>query len=278
MTIFKRYATVAYDGRNLSILSVESISSPTLVEYHADDLRQIFTAALTPHPNATSDDTELTNALLFQLGFILRLYQDNFRDAREVALDLLRGFLTVPIQFSTLVWVFVNATAPEGATPGIYALPADFETTASAAQVTYRALVTPWFVYAFISVALFLLVWGNSVFVYMLFQNTVSPNSSCFPEIDICSKPCHPAEIASGNGAAAGYSSMLRQKGLGNAETPAIAKAVKGEIIRVSRVHSKERRGDVIVLTTGMRTSQDQETGVKNGNGLESLARNRRYI
>jgi hypothetical protein len=276
MTIFKRYATVAYDGRNLSILSVESISSPKLVEYHADDLRQIFTAALTPHPNATSDDTELTNALLFQLGFILRLYQDNFRDAKEVALDLLRGFLTVPIQFSTLVWIFANATAPTGAPPGSYALPSDFETTASAAQVTYRALVTPWFVYAFISVALFLLVWGNSVFVYMLFQGTVAPNSSCFPEVDICSKPCHHAD---GNGAVVGYSSMLGRKGLCNAETPAIAKAVKGDIIRVSHVYSEERRGDVIVLTTGMRRLQDEEAGEnENGLGLESLVRNRRYI
>jgi hypothetical protein len=273
MTIFKRYATVAYDARNLSIQSVESISSPELVEYHADDLHQIFTAALTPHPNATSDDTELTNALLFQLGFILRLYQDNFQDAKQVALDLLRGFLTVPIQFSTLVWVFVNATAPAGATPGLYALPADFETTASAAQVTYRALVTPWFVYAFISAALFLLVWGNSVFVYMLFQQTVAPNSSCYPEIDICSKPCHRSEVAGGNDLVVGYSSMLRQKGLGNAETSEIARAVNREIIRVAHVHSQERGGDVIVLTTG---SRDEAGG--NGNGLESLARNRRYI
>jgi hypothetical protein len=72
---------------------------------------------------------------------------------------------------------------------------------------------------------------------------------------------------------------MLGRKGLCNAETPAIAKAVKGDIIRVSHVYSEERRGDVIVLTTGTRRLQDEEAGEnENGLGLESLVRNRRYI
>ena len=93
-----------------------------------------ITAALTPGLNATSDDTELSNALLFQLGWVLRVYQDNFREADGVALALLRGFLTVPIQFSTLVWVFANATASPSDI-GHFALPPDFETTASAARV-----------------------------------------------------------------------------------------------------------------------------------------------
>src|SRR6266496_5500888 len=105
MAIFKRYVTVAYDSRNLSILSVESLSSLEVAEFHSQNLHQIFTAALTPGLNATSGNTELSNALLFQLGWLLRVYQDNFREADGVALALLRAFLTVPIQFSTLVWI-----------------------------------------------------------------------------------------------------------------------------------------------------------------------------
>jgi hypothetical protein len=230
MTIFKRYATVAYDARNLSILSIEGISDASVVEYHPEDLRQIFTAALTPHLNATSDDTELTNALLYQLGFILRLYQDNFRDAKDVALDLLRGFLTVPIQFSTLVWVYVNATTPPTAT-GPFPLPADFETTASAAQVTYRALVTPWFVFVFIAVAGFLLIWSTSIFGYTLLQKSIPPNTSPFPEVDIGAKALY-CERESGN-EVGGYSVTLQESNLHDAEAGRIVQVVRGHAIRL---------------------------------------------
>ena len=109
--VFKRHSTAAYDRRNLSILSVDSLSAPEVVEIDPRDLRSLFAKTLTPGPNATSDDTEMTNALLFQLGFVLRLTQDDFSDDKESPLNLLRGFLTIPIQFSTIAWQWVNATS-----------------------------------------------------------------------------------------------------------------------------------------------------------------------
>src|SRR5277367_886335 len=110
LNIFKRYSTVAYDRRNLSILRVESISDPEPVEINASDLHRVFSFILSPGSNAISDDTELTNVLLFQIGWGLRLSQDDFPDDKDSPLNFLRGFLTIPIQFSTVAWQFVNAT------------------------------------------------------------------------------------------------------------------------------------------------------------------------
>ena len=199
-------------------------------------------------------------------------------------MDLLRGFLTVPIQFSTLVWIYVNATAPQSA-EGPYALPHDFETTASAAQITYRALVKPAYVYAFISVSAFLLLWSVSVFAYMFSQETVAPNTSSFPEVDMSSKLVYDSGDSyrrhTQNGSdrsvdILGYSSMLRDAGLGNAGTRAIVKAVKNHTIRVAqfgRIGSDEKK---VVLTTGWIGSQDVESG-QDGERLQCLERNKTY-
>ena len=110
LTAYKRYATVAYDTRNLSILSVESISSPEPVEINATQLNELFSTVLTPVTNGSFEDNDLTNTLLIETGWALRLFQDDFRSSLQLPIDLLRGFLLVPIQFATTSWMWVNAT------------------------------------------------------------------------------------------------------------------------------------------------------------------------
>lgn len=280
MKIFKRYATVAYDGRNLSILSVESISPPQSIPPQAKELRQIYAAALTPHINATSDDTELSNGFVYQLGWVLRVYQDNFRDAPNLPLDLLRGFLTVPTQFSTVVWLYANATAPQGGV-GIYPLPPDFETTASAAQVSYRALMSPWIVYTFSAVGGSLVAWGASIFGFIFMQRAVAPNTSVFPEIDISSKqagtsmiPRRTAENGNQETVLEDYPSMLRKASLGNSDTYSVVKAIQGQRLRVAQQDSAT--GDFfIVIVTGRNFRGDKESF--GGQTLQKLVRGRKY-
>ena len=110
MSIFKRYATVAYDRQNFSILSVESVSPPEPVTYDPGDFRAIYSRALIPSANKTSDDTTAVEALLFQMGWLLRLYQDDYSDDKETPLTYLQGFLTIPVQFYTAAFEYANAT------------------------------------------------------------------------------------------------------------------------------------------------------------------------
>jgi hypothetical protein len=134
LSVFKRYATTAYDGRNLSIRSVESISGPQPSELNPVDLRTVFTAILTPGLTNSSDDKESIDSGLFYIGWALRAFQDEFTGDSDLPLTLLRGLLTVPIQFATMAWEWVNATATTNTTE--FALPPDLETTASIATTT----------------------------------------------------------------------------------------------------------------------------------------------
>jgi hypothetical protein len=225
MSLYKRYSTVAYNSRNLTILSIESLSPPEPVGVDADGVRDLTAVVFLPGPNATSDDTEMVNSLLFGMGFALRLYQDEFPNDQLLPLVLLQGFISVPFQFSTTAWQWANATSDSNDST-LYALPSDLETTATISQMTYRAVAGKWTICVFMSLTAFLLIWCNAVFLWIIRQNTAMPNSSAFVEIDVGSKSAYP----SGNSPddCSDWSQMLRQSGLGNSESKAIVQSLKG--------------------------------------------------
>src|SRR5436305_4862140 len=78
MSTFKRYATVAYDTQNLSIVSIQSISTPERIEVDPVQLRRIHSKVLTPISNGSSEDLTLVNTLLVETGWLLRLYRDDY--------------------------------------------------------------------------------------------------------------------------------------------------------------------------------------------------------
>jgi hypothetical protein len=272
--MFKRYSTTAYDGRNLTILSIESISTPQPTDIQADHLRPIFTAVLTPGFNITSDDTETVNALLYSLGFALRLYQDEFTGDSQLPLVLLQGFLAVPIQFATMAWERTNATS--GSNGSEFALPADLETTASIAEVTYRAKAKPWTVCVFMVLTAVLLLWCNSILLWILTQKTASPNLSSFVEVDIGSKSTEPPTVDHAESATEvpieDWSTMLKRAGLGNAGTTRVVQCLKDKRIRVAGVDcAADEKSLVLVTTTGT------EKDLLAAGDLESLKRGTVY-
>lgn len=238
MNVFKRYSTVAYDATNLSILSVESVTAPQVVTIDPQEFRTIFSTVFTPTTNLTSDDTEMTTGLLFQIGWLLRLYQDDFADNDFIPLNFLRGLLTVPIQFTVTALQYVNSTVsaidPQSNT---YALPADLKTTASAARSTYRAISTkPWTVYTFIAVVIVLLLCGNILFALVWTKPPLAavPIISSFSEIDATSKSGRLLTQQPFQD----YCSALRQAGLGNACSADIVQGVRRKNIRVVEINA----------------------------------------
>jgi hypothetical protein len=253
----------------LSILSVESISDPEAVEIKPSDLHRVFSYVLTPGNNATSDDTELTNAMLFQIGWVLRLSQDDFPDDKDSPLNFLRGFLTIPIQFSTVAWQFVNATIyasdPQST---LYSLPPDLDTTASATQVTYRVVSTkPWTVYAFMAAVVVLLLWSNSLFGYMISQKTIVPNRSAFSDIDVSSKSTYPPNGVEALRPVCDYSSALRDAGLGNAQSSKIVKGLNEKVVRVVETDGG-RPGDKLLLLAVSNTETECLNELEGFSGL----------
>ena len=275
MLLYKRYATVAYDSRNLSILSVESVSTPEPAPIDADAVREIATVVFMPGPNATSDDTEMVNSLLFGMGFALRLYEDNFPNDQLLPLVLLQGFISVPFQFSTTAWQWVNATQGSNEST-LYALPADLETTATISDVTYRAIASKWTIYVFITLTGLLLIWCNSIFLWILRQKTAIPNSSSFVEVDIGSKSAYPSEVIGlpedGTSPQVGYqdwAQMLRTAGLGNSESRAIIHMVKDRKIRVVALKG-DAESNFLVLVAAKEGEDFEE--------LPMLDRTARYV
>lgn len=279
MRLYKRYATVAYDSRNLSILSIESVSTPEQTPVDSYAVREIATVVFMPGLNATTDDTEMVNSLLFGMGFALRLYQDEFPNDQLLPLVLLQGFISVPFQFSTTAWQWVNATQGSNDS-SIYALPADLETTATISEVSYRAIASKWTICVFITLTGILLIWCNSIFLWILRQKTAIPNSSSFVEVDIGSKSAYPSKsignlLEDVNTAQADYqdwSHMLRTAGLGNSESKAIIQRVRDRKIRVVSLKS-DANDNFLVLVTA---NEGHDAG--RFDSLPMLDRTTRYV
>jgi hypothetical protein len=236
LSLFKRYATVAYDGSTLSILSVQSISPAEPANINPADLMLLYSIALRTTKSNGSDTTQ-SNALLFDLGWTWRLSEDGFPADERTPANLLRGFLTIPFQLNTVAWELINYTESMGTAGAQFALPHDLETIASVG--IYRAMAAPWTVLFFIVVVESANLWVCVLFFYILLQETVAPNTSWFTEIDTSSKAAIFGDLEPDlsdfpiSEDIKDYPSMLRDAGLANANTSAIISAIKGWRIRV---------------------------------------------
>jgi hypothetical protein len=260
LSVFKQYATTAYDRQNFSIINVETVSNQQPVAIDPGDFRAIWTKLFNPGSNATSDDAVMVNSFMFELGWYLRLYKDQFSDDGQSPLNLLRNFLTIPIQFSTTALQFSNATLEaEFPGTGIFSMPSDLETTASAAQITPRFIGQFWTVCAFIAICSVLVLWAGCILGWILFQKPLLTDPSAFPEFDIVSK----SACSTHQGLT--LSSFAQSEGLTDAGSWTITKAVrkkKGRVIRV-RVGGRDTYDLVFIVL--------RDTAIEEGITLESL-------
>jgi hypothetical protein len=275
MSIFQRNATVAYDGKNFSILSIESISSAVPEPINPTDLHTVFAYALNSSGSNSSDNTVQADSVLFNLGWISRLYEDYFPENKLGPQTLLQGFLAIPIQFGTTALQYINAThSNEGNT---FALSPSLETTASSADSVYRALAAPWTVYLYISLVLLSVTWSIFLFLLLIFGNTSAiPNLSNFPEIDIASKMTvfqyvHGISESSALVPVQDYSVMLRNSFLGNADSAAIIEVIRNQRIRVAEMEDLGTGVKFVVLVTS--TNSDIW-----GDDLKCLKREYQYV
>ncbi|KAI9786498.1 MAG: hypothetical protein M1839_006958 [Geoglossum umbratile] len=220
LSLFKRYATVAYDRNNFSIRSIESISPPSAEVLVAQDFTKVYKAVFAPIPeqlNPSASDFKgfaAIYSLQVGIGWTLRLYQDYFPESREAPLSLLQGFLTVPIQFSTTAWQIVDT----------HDLPSDLNTVASMTGSTYRAIGEPWTIFTFGGLAIFLIIWALAFLAWIQWASARAPDTTLFPEIDIA--------LMCGD-----LTQFLRRRRIGGT-SEAVKKGLKGE--KISCVEDKE--------------------------------------
>jgi hypothetical protein len=149
VTTYKQFTTTSYGRQNLSIIAASPIGNHEPLPINIDGFKATWalllglnSSSLTQTNASTITDNEvMTDSFMYELGWYLRLYEDQFHDDKQSPLSILRNFITVPIQFYTTAMQAWNATtAAEGLTSmdGGVAMPDEMHTTVSAAQGEWR--------------------------------------------------------------------------------------------------------------------------------------------
>jgi hypothetical protein len=122
----------------------------------------------------------------------------------------LKGFLTIPIQFSTTAWQFASFNT----------LPADLQTTARFSTSSQRALGKLWVLIVFTSCAGILILFSVVTLIWIILFGPVTPNCSRWPEVDILVQSTIPRrqddDIEANSAGVLGLQSFARQNGMGN--------------------------------------------------------------
>lgn len=239
LNIGKRYATVAYDIRNFSILSIESIGNPepitaTFISEAVGNLTKIFSLAFSSIPDTftTTDQNFETYAAswsnFYMLSWALRLYQDDYRNYPGGPLDVLKSFLTIPIQFSTTAWQWASWDT----------LPPDLYTTGTYATSSSRVLGKFWVLIVFAAGAGSLILFSAGVLVWVDVWGPATPNSSKWPEMDTLAKSkFQDAKRSSGEESkditVPDLERFSRQNGLGNGTSTEVRACIHKERVFV---------------------------------------------
>jgi len=221
MVINKRYTTTAYSLANFSILDIQWISAPEPMTPEFNDaivgnLTYLWSLIFSPIPRTfnTSDPDFPTYTGSFtnywDLSWALRLYEDDFPNYPGGPLDVLKSFLTIPIQFSTTAWQAASFDT----------LPTDLQTTARFSTSSERALGKIWVLIVFTSCAGSLIFFSIVTLLWTSVFGPTTPNSSRWPEIDMLVRSSIPTkrddDIEANYAGVLGLQSFARQKGMGN--------------------------------------------------------------
>jgi hypothetical protein len=175
MNLYQRTATVAYSIANFSILSIESMGTPvdaTTKDLVSDiqrmckimypavaDLLKDAVGAITNPSTLFQDIQDWGSVYSIQMELFATMWilKNGFPTWAAGPRDILEAFLTIPVQFGTVLWQFAD----------IKSLPPALSTTASSAQVSYRARAEPWTLTMFSVIAVSLVVWAIACLLFV---------------------------------------------------------------------------------------------------------------
>jgi hypothetical protein len=187
VTTYRQFFTTSYDRQNLSIINNTPTSPPQPLTVDIDGFKATWATILNPTMDANTNITEdqvMIDSLMFELGWYLRLYSDDFRDDQQSPTNLLRNFLTIPIQFYTTALQFWNASSPfDGDAP----IPDDMKTVAAPAVGIWRWKAPLWTVILWIAITGSLIIASGFELFWILLYDITSFTNTAFPTLDMVS-------------------------------------------------------------------------------------------
>lgn len=199
--LYQRVATVSYDKTNFSIIDVKSIDNytSTTSEELVSDFQKMFTIMYPPlsnifdellgiaeHPSEIWPDLAYWSSVFCvqsELTAAKWLEIHGFPTWQTGKQDLLEGLMTIPIQFGTMLWQFVD----------IQGVPPNLATTANFSTVTYRPRSPIWPVALFAIMAFCLVLWAIACLIYIQFAGDVKEEEN--PHVKNAFKTGNPYDV-----------------------------------------------------------------------------------
>lgn len=203
MSLYQRIASVAYDKNNFSIIDVRNITDAniTTTEALVADFQKMFLVMYPPLSDITKelggvieDFNNIWPDLAYwssvfcvqsEIAAAQWLFDHGFPTWVEGKQDLLESLMTIPIQFGTMMWQFVD----------VQSLPPSLSASASFSGVSYRPRSPIWPIALFAALIFGLVLWAIICLVYIYFSGYDKAEQEQEPAMEAAFQPGNPYDV-----------------------------------------------------------------------------------
>jgi hypothetical protein len=186
LTSYKQRATTVYHGKNFTILDSQFTGPSSIEPLQASAYRAIWDKIFVANNDSSANDRTLIASLTWSLGWLMRLYDDDYPDDHNTPLIHLQNFLAIPIQFTTACIIYANST--QNLPADSYPLPDDMTTNAQTGVVIQRLLGWTWALVIFLAVGGILIVLALGILGWMIRCKALLLPPSDTPEVDMAQR------------------------------------------------------------------------------------------
>src|SRR5437762_3262202 len=110
LTAYRQRAATLYSSQSFTILDSQMIGDPEIQPLRASEYKAIWSKIFIADSLSSVDDQTMIASLTWALGWLMRLYDDDYPDDNATPLTHLQNFLAIPIQFTIACIIYANST------------------------------------------------------------------------------------------------------------------------------------------------------------------------
>lgn len=185
MTTYKQRFTTTYRRADGFIEDAYATSDLELQAVDPSDFIALWDRLFIPTSSSNSQDLSMINDITFSLGWLIRLYDDEYPDDVNTPRRYLENFLSIPLQFMVTALEFLNQTSSVG---GLFPLSNDMKTTAAGGVIMDRFKGSLWVVLLFISTSAITVATVGLFLLWIFVQREPLSHLTGIQEIDFLAR------------------------------------------------------------------------------------------